>query len=238
MSDEQSQTKKVSEPMDKAAREAGAPQDFTPRPRDAYAVVTLVSEVQSIFPDISVETFNPNGRGVNLSVAFYDDEEPDLATVLALIEDETRIEVVERSTGDESEPGYTVVQFDNNPVSYDRREGFDIAGAIEVLSEDVPPSEALIDPDDDPEEEPRERAINDGVESEQHEPGFSDAADIGIADEDDDVLTEEEDTEPEAKPGHYIWRSAKTGRIVQEAYAKRNPDTTIREWVADSEEDE
>jgi phosphosulfolactate synthase (CoM biosynthesis protein A) len=31
----------------------------------------------------------------------------------------------------------------------------------------------------------------------------------------------------------YIYRSAKTGKIVTEEYAKKNPDTTTRETVKD-----
>jgi hypothetical protein len=34
-----------------------------------------------------------------------------------------------------------------------------------------------------------------------------------------------------AKKPHYIYRDAKTGRIVTEAYAKKHPDTTVRERV-------
>tara|TARA_R110000868_G_scaffold409700_1_gene695706 strand:- start:71 stop:193 length:123 start_codon:yes stop_codon:yes gene_type:complete len=30
---------------------------------------------------------------------------------------------------------------------------------------------------------------------------------------------------------HYIYRDAKTGRIVTEAYAKKNPNTTVKEAV-------
>lgn len=227
---QESKTKAGAEPMDKAAREAGAPQDFTPRPRDAYAVVTLITEVQAIFPDMEVETFGPNGRGVSLDVAFYDDDEPDLSAVLALLGDpaytaEPRIEEVARSTNDNC----TIVTIINDPSLYDRREPFGIAGAIEVMSSEEGEPD-LIDPDD----EPGFDALfdDDAVDTEDVEKNEPEALD------EDDELTEEEDTEPEEKPGHYIYRSSITGRIVTEAYAKRNPDKTQQEWVADSEEDE
>jgi len=32
--------------------------------------------------------------------------------------------------------------------------------------------------------------------------------------------------------GHWIYRSAITGQLVSENYALRNPNTTVREWVA------
>lgn len=33
--------------------------------------------------------------------------------------------------------------------------------------------------------------------------------------------------------GHWIYRSAITGKLVTQAYAAANPNTTTREWVAD-----
>jgi len=36
---------------------------------------------------------------------------------------------------------------------------------------------------------------------------------------------------PAKKISHYIYRDAKTGRIVTEEYAKKNPSTTVREAV-------
>lgn len=149
------QEQKVSAPMDQTVREVGAPQDFTPRPRDCYAVLTLITEVNAMYPDVEVEPFNPNGRGVNISVAIYDHEEPDLIALLPLIGDEPRVEVVERVMSDR--PGFTVVHFVNNPVTYDLRAPFGLVDAYKVLStEDGEPD--LIDPDDDlTEEEETER---------------------------------------------------------------------------------
>ena len=33
--------------------------------------------------------------------------------------------------------------------------------------------------------------------------------------------------------GHYIYRDARTGQLVTQAYAKAHPDHTVREWVPD-----
>ena len=35
------------------------------------------------------------------------------------------------------------------------------------------------------------------------------------------------------KNGHWIYRSAITGKLVTEEYARANPNTTTREWVED-----
>lgn len=34
--------------------------------------------------------------------------------------------------------------------------------------------------------------------------------------------------------GHYIYRDAKTGKLVTQAYAEAHPGTTVREWVPDN----
>lgn len=198
MTDTKQDAKKI-EPMDASAVETPTPQPITTRPRTAYAVDTLITEVQAIYPDMEVETFGPNGRGVNLDVAFYDDDEPDLQALLGLVESEPRVAEVMRSTNDNC----TIVAINNDPAIYDSRDSYGLVDAYKVLSEDVPAEPALVDPEDD--------------------------TDDGSSEYDTDLGADAEEGEPE-----YIYRSAKTGRIVTEKYALANPDITVREEVDES----
>lgn len=105
--------------------------------RDCYALATLKDEVSTLFPEVLIESGEPNGRGVGLSAEFdlsmLGDEDSILFnTLLGMVEDPRIAESVldgKRATG------AAYVRFVNNPRIYDSRETFWLDRGFDLLDE-------------------------------------------------------------------------------------------------------
>lgn len=123
------------EPMDPAVREAAVPVTSTNKPRDCWAIKTLVAEVTSLFPETSHETSNYDGRNTALDVTFdlsMVEPGPDLdglIDLLVLVESDERVrEVI-------IDGSLALVSFRPGPRTQDIRDPFDLDKAWDVLCE-------------------------------------------------------------------------------------------------------
>lgn len=129
------QEKKAAEPMDPSARETAKPEAVVRNVRHAYALETLVAEVETVFGEAIVTYGDPNNWQVIHEVTF---ETPDSSPMLA----EVLLEVArqdERLMGDvylDDDLSQAFVQFWPNPRIRDSRDGFGLAEILAVFSED------------------------------------------------------------------------------------------------------
>lgn len=103
--------------------------------RTAYAVETLISEVEAVFPGVDYTLTNRNGRGVALGVTFFGSEETvsDLGNLLLLMNDPAYSEDHRIEEVTEDAEGVHVLFF-NRSLLQDSRESFGLAGAWAVLT--------------------------------------------------------------------------------------------------------
>lgn len=118
------------EPMDPGARETATPVATTNRRRNAYALDTLVGEVDTLYPDIPIEVSNVDGRGTALDVQFaLTEEHSGLMDLLRLVQSDNRVKEVLV----EEDDMLVLVSFRSDPRTQDSREPFHLADAIDVL---------------------------------------------------------------------------------------------------------
>lgn len=127
-----SKDKKTAEPMDVTAKETDNPVT-TNHQRAAWGVRTLIEEVHALFPETPYEVSGYNGRNVGLDVQFdftsLDSQDRADACTLLILMGDTRVWQAD------VEDGAALVQFNNNPRTYDSRESFGLADAYLILAE-------------------------------------------------------------------------------------------------------
>lgn len=127
-------------PMDDSIREEKVGKPAANNARVCYALVTLVSEVSEMFPEVPVEYSNVNGRNTSLDATFdltpLDVQDRGLFSDLfrllgdsAYNEDRRVAEVV--VDGDQ-----VLVSMRNDPRTMDSREPFGMADALLVLADE------------------------------------------------------------------------------------------------------
>lgn len=125
---------KTSKPMDTSINEQTVGTPHANRQRNAYALVQLVDEVRSLFPETPYEFSNYNGRNTAMSVTFDmtgmdNDDAILLIELLALIKADTRVlDVIE-------DDGQVLVDLFPSPRYQDIRDSFHLADAYTVLTE-------------------------------------------------------------------------------------------------------
>lgn len=117
--------------MDPDAKEVQRSVNKMPRERVAYALLTLIEEIEDLFPETTVEIVSRNGRGVGYAASFATHESPELKELILLLRDPR----IEGTIHDEKED-LAFVSFHNNPRTLDSREPYDLASALAVLRED------------------------------------------------------------------------------------------------------
>jgi hypothetical protein len=122
---------KAPEPMDPSVFESAegrAPQNHK---RNAYALVTLVDEVRTMFPEVAYEFILHDGRNTALGVRFdltgLADEKGDFITLLRMVGSDGRVNEI--ITTDES---LTVVLIPSARTQ-DRRDPFGLLPAYDIL---------------------------------------------------------------------------------------------------------
>lgn len=131
-------TKQAPEPMGGGqTQETNATKVPESRQRNAYALTTLIGEVQKLFPETKSQVGGYDGRNTALEVTFKHkdkDEFADLAILLPLVKVDHRVaEVIVTEDKDE-----VLVQLHSNPRIQDLRDTFFLADAwiVLVASED------------------------------------------------------------------------------------------------------
>lgn len=120
-------------PMDPTVAESPVPVSTGPRARPAYALRTLISEIEDIAPEIPYELSNYKGFNTALDVSFDltavpEVEVPTLVTLLGLVDSDPRVARVE------VEDGQGLVSLHANSRTQDLRDPFGLREAYDVLS--------------------------------------------------------------------------------------------------------
>lgn len=120
------------QPMDPGGPEPTSAPRSPNRRRSAYAITTLVSEIEQVFPGISHEVSNYNGFNTALDASFdltsvSEDEVATLTTLLSMLDSDSRVARVE------IEDGQALVSLHSNLRTQDLRDPFGVAQAYEVL---------------------------------------------------------------------------------------------------------
>lgn len=123
------------DPMDATITEATEPPaiaENASQPRQCWAMVTLIEEVVTSFPETSWETGDLTHFGSALDVVFtgYTDAEPSLPAVLSLIETDFRVAEVDLDSRDQQ----VLVVFHADFTTKDSREPFGLAEALAVMN--------------------------------------------------------------------------------------------------------
>lgn len=128
-----SKSNEKSEPMDASAPEVAVGTPATNHKRVVGAAKTLIAEVGLLFPGVTYEVTNYDGRNAAHDVQFLmSDDEIELADLLMLVKDDERVhEVI-----DDGE-GVVLVSIVMNPRTQDIRDPFNLDKAWDVLTEDV-----------------------------------------------------------------------------------------------------
>lgn len=124
---------KAAEPMDPHAKEGKSPERVTRAVRNAYALDTLVAEVETVFGEAVVTYGEADEWQVVHEVTFETDpdaETANLAEVLTTIVVDPRIASV---TSDEDQ---VLVEFKTKRGTRDDRDGFGLAEVVAVYLED------------------------------------------------------------------------------------------------------
>lgn len=122
------------EPMDPTFREVKNPEVSRNQPRDCYALQTLRSEVEALFPGVPSTTSNANAYNTALSISFdlttLDDTDASLLlSILDLMVPSARVESVM------VEDKQVIVTFRDSLRTQDSRETFALDAAYAVLIE-------------------------------------------------------------------------------------------------------
>lgn len=123
----------TSKMMDPDAPETSEVTPYAVNTRVAYTIETLIGEVVDLFPEVTYETTEPDGRAVHKAVTFEANETPEqFPTLLALIKDDPRVQFL---VHDEKEQVVYVRTYDN-PLLQDSRDTFSLAEAwAELIGE-------------------------------------------------------------------------------------------------------
>lgn len=124
---------KKAQPMDPSAKEKAVGTPAMNTERVCYALSTLVDEVLELFPETPVEYSNYDGRNTALDATFDLTADPDgdtLGALLGLLSSEPRVREVQ------VDGGTALVGMVSNPRTQDKRDGFGLADALEVLAEE------------------------------------------------------------------------------------------------------
>ena len=121
------------QPMDPGGPEPTSAPRSPNRQRSAYAITTLVSEVEQVFPGVRSEPSNYNGFNTATDVTFdltsvSEDEVATLTTLLSMLDSDSRVARVD------VEDGQALVSLHSNLRTQDLRDSFGVAQAHEVLS--------------------------------------------------------------------------------------------------------
>lgn len=117
--------------MDPDAVEVQRAINKMPRQRVAYALMTLIEEIEELFPETTIEIVDRNGRGVGYAASFATHESPELKELILLLRDPR----VEGTIHDDKED-LAFVSLHNNSRTMDNRDPYDLASALAVLRED------------------------------------------------------------------------------------------------------
>lgn len=118
-----------SAPMDPTIREVKVGVTHVNRPRRAYALDTLIKEVESLFPETTYDVSGENGLNTSLDVTFSTKDCPGLADLLDLIENDPRVQSLLQV--DDS----TLVSFRSSLRTQDLRDPFQLDVAWTVLGD-------------------------------------------------------------------------------------------------------
>lgn len=122
-------------PMDVSINEQTVGTPHANQRRNAYALVRLVDEVHSLFPETPYKFSNYDGRNTALSVTFdlttMDNDDAILfITLLALVKADPRVlDVIE-------DDGQILVDLFPSPRYQDIRDSFNLADAYSILTEE------------------------------------------------------------------------------------------------------
>lgn len=128
-------------PMDDSVKEATVGTAATNAPRQCWALKTLVSEVQILFPETPYEVSNIDGRNTALDVQFDlttldSQERADLIVLLLSLDEDPRVAEVM------GEDGLVLISFKSNALTQDDRTPFGLADAYQILIEESDPVES------------------------------------------------------------------------------------------------
>lgn len=119
------------EPMDSSVPEVTGAPPVANRQRNAYALDVLIGEVLEVFPETTFEVSGVNRFNTALHVAFHPEEFERLDELLALVEDDPRVEEVLAEPEDHT----ILVCLHANLRLQDSRELFGLSEAWVILAE-------------------------------------------------------------------------------------------------------
>lgn len=126
---------KAPEPMDPSVTEAKTGTATTNNQRNAYALVTLASEVHSLYPEMSYEFTNHDGRNTALGLSFDltelpEDERGDFTRLLWLVGSDPRVnEIV-------TEYDQLLILLVPSARTQDSRDSFGLVEAYSIMFEE------------------------------------------------------------------------------------------------------